>query len=82
MPSGRKVLPSSPNSSSISSISGQCDQNGGGMILNSFKLKPGGSGPTRNTLVENDSLSSYSLPEETNHQKGTKRQAGNAFESK
>ncbi len=73
----QKVVPSSPNSSSINSSTELGEQSLDGIILSSFKLKPAGTGATRNTRVENDSLSSYSWPEEAgNDQNGAKRQAG------
>lgn len=76
MSANQKVVPSSPNSSSISSSARHGEQDLEGIINNSFKLKPVGTGATRNTLVENDSLSSYSWPEETSRPKGAKQQAG------
>ncbi len=77
MPASQKVVPSSPNSSSVTSFAVQGDQSLDGIILSSFKLKPSGTGATRNTRVENDSLSSYSWPEEeTNKKNGPNQQPG------
>lgn len=58
MPVNQKVVPSSPISSSSS-------DNPDKILPLSFKVKPVGLGGGRNTLVENDSLSSYSWPEDT-----------------
>lgn len=68
----QKVVPLSPNYSSSS--------NGPEVIvLSGFTLKPAGTGATRNTLVENDSLSSYSWPEETPRRNGVDEQSGKRF---
>lgn len=74
MPANHKIVPSSPNS--ISSSAEFSERNMEGIILSNFKLKPAGTGAMRNTLVERDSLSSYSWPDETNCQNGASRQAG------
>ncbi len=60
MPSSKKIAPSSSNSSSSLSSNDQ-DKT----VFRNFKLIPAGHGSTRNTRVETNSLSSYSLPEET-----------------
>ncbi len=65
-----KVVPLYPKHGSTSSESSE------GIVLNSFKLKPKGTGATRNTLVENDSLSSYSWTEEKSRKNGVSRQSG------
>ncbi len=64
----QKIANLSPGSSIISSIAEMSVDNPEEMILSRFKVKPAGTRITRNTLVEIDSLSSYSLPEETSRQ--------------
>ncbi len=66
MPVRQQVIPISPDSSSSSDNSN----------IGAFRLKPCGKGATKNTLVENDSLSSYSWPDETSCPNGEKRQSG------
>ncbi len=68
MPFHNNIVNSSPNSNSSN------DQEK--IVLRSFKVKPISDGGTKNTLVENDSLSSYSWPEETSRQNEARRQAG------
>ncbi len=46
------------------------------IILGRFKLKVVGTGATRNTLVDSDSLSSYSWPEETSRQNSPRQKTG------
>ncbi len=68
MPFHKNIVNSSPNSSSSNDHEK--------IVLRSFKVRPVGHGGTKNTLVENDSLSSYSWPEETSRQNEARRQAG------
>ncbi len=68
MPFHKNIVTSSPNSGSSNDKER--------IVLRSFKVKPIGDGGTKNTLVENDSLSSYSWPEETSRQNEARRQAG------
>ncbi len=68
MPAIQKIAYLSPDRSITSSIAEMSVNNPEELILNSFKVKPAGTRATGNTLVENDSLSSYSLPEETSRQ--------------
>ncbi len=74
MPDNQKIEHSSSNSSS--SFAGLDDQNSEGISLNTFKIKPPGTEATTSTLVQNDSFSSYSWPEETSRQNGANRQSG------
>lgn len=67
MPSNKNIVNSSPNSNS----SNEEEK----FVLRSFKVKPAGHGTTKNTLVENDSLSSYSWPDETSRPNGARRQS-------
>ncbi len=76
MHASQKIVPSSPNSSSICSSVVPGEQNMDGIVLSTFKLKPVGSVGARNTRVDNDSLSSYSWPDETNRQNGANRTSG------
>ncbi len=77
MPVREKVVPFPPNYSSSSS-----SKSHDSIVLSSFKLKSVGTSGARNTLVENDSLSSYSWPEETSNKHGANRQSGNKIRSR
>lgn len=75
MPIDLSVAPSSPNSCNTIAAEMSVDDPEV-IILQNFKLKPIGTGAARHTLVENDSLSSYSLPEETSRRNGATENSG------
>ncbi len=75
MPINQKIAPSSLSINSSSDAAEMNVEAPEVIKLHNFKLKSVGSGATRNTLVENDSLSSYSWPEET-FRNGTSGQSG------
>lgn len=73
----QKIAPLTPISCSSASSAAEMDvEDPEVIVLHSFKLKPVGAGGPRNTLVENDSLSSYSLPEETSRPNRAKQHPG------